>query len=933
MRSLWAAGLLLRRVRMERGALGMLFVLLAATTFVFSAAPRLFDRVADDGLAYALHSASPVQRDLTLAVTDIIAPGPDRGIAVLRSYGERREGEFPPAVEAEIVARSLRFSSVSLSVVDPPVGPTQLVLRYQDGIPDATRLVAGRWPVDRGMPLRPGREADDQSPPAIVEVAFSAAEAAEIGVVLGDQLGVAVNQADPVVAFRHAQMAPAIVEVVGLFEPLDPAADRWVGDADLLHAIPSGPPEAPTFNATAYVAAEAYPSLVGGLLPIRYEWHFQIDPALSADHVTGLRAGLLSLAAGGVTSADANPGSVEVRTTLPALLDRFIAQRSLTEAILSLAAIGPLALGGAAVGLVAVLLVARRRAGLALARGRGASGSLVLGTALWEAILVAGSATIVGFLGATLAIPGRADALSAWLALGVGAGAVILLVGTTWPTARRPLGRLERLDPPTLRVTPRRLVVELTIVGTAVATAFLLRQRGLTAVPAGEVARFDPLLTAVPVLGGLAAGIVVMRLSPLPIRVVGWLAARRRDLVPVLGLRTLGRLASESTLPLLVLMLAAAFGAFSSVLTSSIDRGQVVASALQVGADYRIDAAGFNRLPPTLDPMSASGVEAVADAVLDTRAPFQSFPTQHATLYLDAVDADAYADVTAGGGADPAWPRAFLAAPLGADPGSDANPIPAIISTRLPAGSVDLAVGATFHATVAARTASVRTMAFRVVERRPSFPGIGSPASFVVVPLGWIRTAFGDTFVPVNTIWVRGPAEVAEPLDAMLAGTGHSGHLVSRYEAYAKLHDAPLVAAVASGFGLALAVAAIYLALTFVGAMVLTARRRTQDLAYLRTLGISARQALALVAVEQAPTIVLAVVPGVALGVALAILLEPGLGLATFEGAAGIPPWVDWIGLAAIVAVLVTVVAGAVAVGTWLARRPGWTDALRIGDA
>jgi putative transport protein len=39
----------------------------------------------------------------------------------------------------------------------------------------------------------------------------------------------------------------------------------------------------------------------------------------------------------------------------------------------------------------------------------------------------------------------------------------------------------------------------------------------------------------------MAAGIVLSRLYPLPIRVLGWLAARRRDIVPILGLRSVGR--------------------------------------------------------------------------------------------------------------------------------------------------------------------------------------------------------------------------------------------------------------------------------------------------------------------------------------------------------------------------------------------------------
>ena len=108
------------------------------------------------------------------------------------------------------------------------------------------------------------------------------------------------------------------------------------------------------------------------------------------------------------------------------------------------------------------------------------------------------------------------------------------------------------------------------------------------------------------------------------------------------------------------------------------------------------------------------------------------------------------------------------------------------------------------------------------------------------------------------------------------------------------LHDAPLAAAIPLGYSLALIVAAVYMALTIIGSLVLSAARRTRDLAYLRTLGVTGRQALALTIMEHAPPVLLAVIPGVALGIGVAILCEPGLGLATFVGTDGAPLFVDW---------------------------------------
>jgi len=533
----------------------------------------------------------------------------------------------------------------------------------------------------------------------------------------------------------------------------------------------------------------------------------------------------------------------------------------------------------------------------------------------------------VGLLAATSAIPAPAGALSQVLAVAVGGAAVLLLLGSTWPIARRPLGQLERDDPPRHRVAPRRLVLEMTIVGIAVAGILLIRERGLNVAVDGRVDHFNPLLAAVPVLWGLAAGIVALRLYPLPIRGLGRLAARHRGLIPVLGLRTVGRHPAAANLALLVLMLTAAVGAFSSVIVSSIDRGQRVAPYLDVGADYRIETIGIGALPPSLDPAAIRGVEAVAAGIVDASAGFASTASQWASIYLDAVDPRAYEEVVAGSPADPGWPSAFLTEPTGAGLGTEENPVPAILSARLPAGSANLALGDTFRITVLGHDVT-----FRLVEQRTSFPGLGEPASFAVVPLNWVQAAWGSPPLPPSVMWLRAPEEVKGTLAATVAEAGESVRIVSRYDTYASLHDAPLGAAIATGSGVAMVVATTYMALAIIGAVVLSAARRNQDLAYLRTLGVTASQALALSLTEHVTPVLLALIPGVALGVGVAFLLEPGLDLASFAGTKDLPLSVDLAWLSLMVAALIGVVVAAVCAGTWLSLRASVVDALRIGE-
>jgi putative ABC transport system permease protein len=942
MRSLWAAGLLLRRLGSERGIVLLIVLLVGSTSFVFAAAPRLFNRVSDEALHSIAQAARPADRNLALALSSSLTPGTEGGIASVRAYGDQLAKQIPPSLARVVSGRALRITTPRFSVPHPPLIETHISLRYQDGIEDATRLVDGRWPVSRGTlhtvpPGVAGNGAADE-PPVLLEAALSTAEATAIGVKVGDRLTLTLDGSDPLLGYPTRRsdvfqfggayrIGPAELEIVGLFEPIDRLAEYWYGDNGLVQVESHGDEDNPIAYATAYMAPEMYPSIWHGGLPFHYEWRFLVDPQrLDAGQVDDLRAGLHRL--GQISGAATGiPGSVSVLTGLPAILDRYAVERALSESVLSIAAIGPFGLAAGAMAMVGILLVRRRRPTLALARGRGATGALVLGTQLWESVLIAGGAAVLGLLLAIVLVPARDDPLSAQLAIAVGGVAVALLVGASWPTARRSLGQLERDDAPVLRVPPRRLVIEMTIVVVAVAATLLLRQRGLTVGPSGTAARVDPLLASVPVLSGLAAGIVAVRLYPLPIRGLGWLAARRRDIVPVLGLRTIGRQPASANLPILVLLLTAAFGAFSSVIASSLDHGQAVASYLDVGADYRIEKIEIGGLATVLDPTKVAGVAAVAPGIVDPIAAFIGAPNQRASIHLQAVDPASYDQVTAGTAADPHWPAAFLADPSGNGLGTPHNPIPAILSSRLPVGSADLAAGDTFQMLVLGRS-----LTFRLAERRADFPGIGGGVSFAVVPFDWVQAAFGTRLVSPSVLWLRGPGGLAAPLAAEVTRVGEAARVVSRHETYAALHDAPFGAVIGSGYIAALVTAAVYMAMTIVGAVILSGARRTRDLAYLRTLGVTDLQGLALTVMEHAPPVVLAIVPGVALGIGIAILSAPGLGLDTFVGATGVPLYVDVPALAAIVAALVGVVAVAVAAGTWLSQRARLADALRIGD-
>jgi putative ABC transport system permease protein len=939
---LWAAGTLLRRLRTEAGLVVLLVLLVAATSFVFAVAPRLFNRVADDAIRHTLAGAAPAQRDLSVGLAGTLDPGPD-GVSGVRAYAGEVVGKFPPSLQRVISKETLRVTATRFFVRNTAIGGIHFSLRYQDGLTDETRLVAGHWPrvgkpwpraVNPGSGEQPGGK---HPHPVTLEVAMSTIQVQALGLKLGDRLPAFVDGSDPLIsgiatgtiggsAARY-QIVPTSFEVVGLYEPIDPNADYWAGDASLLQ-IQLATLAQPEQYVAAYFPAESYPSLFSAGMPFRYEWHFVVDPQrVDAGQLDQLRNDVRGLNIFTGTSEFASPGVPILRTGLVGVLDAFAAERSRSEGVLSMAAIGPFVVAAGAVGVMAILLVLRRRSSLVIARGRGASAWLVLGTELWEAVLLAGAASLIGLLAAVTLVPARASPASALLAFGVALTAVGLLLGATWPLVRGNLGQGARDDAPVLRVPPRRLVIELTIVLIAVGGVFLLRQRGLGSAAPGSTSGGDLLLLGVPVLSGLAAGIVAMRFFPVPVRLLGWLAARRRDLVPVLGLRSVGRNGAAANLFLVVLLLTAAFVAFASVIVASLEQGQLVASYQAVGADYRIEQTATGSLA-AVDAMSIPGVEAAAFGHVERGADFMSVPTQRAVIYLDAVDPAAYAAVAAGTPADPHWPSAFLAKPPSGEYGTPEHPVPAILSWNLPNGSANLATGDTFQMIVARDEVT-----FKVVARWGQVPGIGSPASFVVAPYTWLEHVNPDTTLYPSILWVRGPASAAALLAAevqkQVAGTSRT---TVRYDVLNGLRDTPFGNAVASGFGLAVLVAEIYLALTVIGALVLSSARRTRDLAYLRTLGVTGGQAIGLTVMEHAPAVLLAILPGIALGIGVGLLLEPSLGLGTFIGSSDVPPFVDWAALGVLTAVLIGVVAVAIIAGTWLSGRARMMNALRVGE-
>ncbi len=923
MRLVGAVAVLLRRIRAERGVAILLFVLVAVTSFVVAASPRLFDRVADSGLRYEVARATSAQRNIQFTTVDQIRAEDGEALANVDDRGEGLMERLPESVGQLIEGRSYVVDTTRFRLTDPPNYTSYVTLRNQDGVDDHIELVGGRRPARAAVPTEP-----DQPPR--FEVALSSAAAAQLLVELGDILPAEVDPGDPMLRTLFPRPTTAVeMEVVGLFEVDDRRAPYWFDETTLAEAAIGGTDDSPIAFATALIAPEAYADVFTLGLPTRYRWRLQVDAErLDAGEVTPLRDDLRRLGSSFGTAGSGANGRILYRSGLLDVLERFAARRTATEAALWVAAMGPLAVAAGALGLVAVIIVGRRRAALVLARGRGASAAQLLAAQLWEGLLISVPAAVVGLLLAGAAVPSRPAAASSIGVIVVALTVTALLLAATWPVARRARRDLERAEAPVGRLAPRRLVIEATVVGIAVAAAWLLRERGLGGQrPSSASAGFDPFLAAAPVLVGVATALVAIRLYPIPVRALAWLTARRRDLVPALGLRSIGRNPSAAYLPLLVLTLTVAMGVFSSVLAATIDDGQVAASWQEVGADYRIEALPDGFLGPGVDPATVPGVEAVSAAFTETTNPVRGEVGRPGSLSLIAVDPVAHEAVLAGSPLAVQFPASIHDAQGRSGSGAGDQPIPVLVSRRVPNGWQPLSIGEVFRHGVGEQPLTLSVVGFL-----DTFPGVPRGTAFVVAPMDPVVDALRAGDPRPTLLFVRGPASLGASLRAAVSDAS-VGAVASRHEQLAAERSAPLVAAVGQGFVVALGAAAVYAVLAVVAVVALEAQRRARELAYLRTLGLSEGQAIALAFVEHAPPAILALGIGILLGLGLAWLLEPGLGLAAFiDPGTPVRLQIEWAAVAAMALSMLTVVGILVALNAWLARRLDPGQALRIGE-
>lgn len=873
-----------RVISAERGPLLAVAALLLITAFLAAAAPATLTAAYDKAMRQALSERpDPAGAGVDLRVAGNVPatrpPGYPIGPGEIERQGERLRALQQPSLrgltgpaQATVRTKRLRGPSGFLEVV------------YRPGTAERVRYVSG---------APPDNPAGAKTP---IQVAVAQPVAAKMKLAAGQD----------VTLFAGASERPLKARISGLYVPKAAADSFW---ADVPTLLAAGTADLGQGNVVPLAAAALDSGGFARLyqdtrLGLRLIWQMTVRPDVAAAIAPRLGKDLEAYRIG-VDMSDIVPFPCEVVTDLDERLRHFTGQQRVSQAVLGLALCGLAAVTAGVLLLAGRLLGDRLAQGWSTMRARGASLPQLAAVACGVLAVAALPATVAGFVLARAALPDSAVLPSV---LGVS-----LVLGWMLLTPLAGLVRMRRGSPVqpmrddlvVARATPRRLAAEALVVALAAIGVMLARQRG-----EDQQGGLDPFVGAAPVLLAFAVGLVLLRCYPYPLRLAARLLRRGRSGVAYVAIARTARQRPATMLPMLVLLLATTVAGFATTVGSGLDRAQERAAFNIVGADMRvtkdgIDDDGVARIRKVRGVIAAAPARVINDAEL-TSADGRI----RREVTIVAVDFDAYRKVTA------------------RSPEPPGDPAGALFSR-----AAHVSGTGRFKLTWAG-TASVSVRRAGTVA---GFPTQDPDGAFVVIPY---KTLPG-VYAAATTVFVRGTgidpaavkAAVTYGLPPSAVDEGLAGSIVQTYQATRQgLVDAPLARVVYRGFRYALLTAAGYSALAVVLTLILGAAGRGRTVAYLRTLGLSRRQARVLALVEVGPLIVTAVAAGWAVGLLLPRIVGPAVDMRPYS--AGFPAdlVIDPVWVPVLTAGLIALAAVAAAVdGAEHARRP-LGAVLRLGE-
>ncbi|HEU4321158.1 MAG TPA: ABC transporter permease [Acidimicrobiia bacterium] len=939
---------------------------IAVTTLIASvllaAAPRQLEVVSAEDLRATVSEPDPAQRNIRVERFGRLGAGPDDDpMRSIRESGDFfAEMEFPPSLQ-EIVSDHYYLVDTPRFAVSPMPGeepphpfPRFLSFRYQEHIDDQSMVVEGELPspqdpitmlVGTDCPLDPDERAalEEELESGAVQpaedscrledvahyqVAISARTAEDMGLEVGSQVVLTPDATDPLFNGipTDALAYQIVVSVSGIIELTAVEDEYWYADPTLHRPTIRETADFRIIFATGLMAPEDYRSMLStmGDAGRSYVWRHFVDPDLveTADLDTlqsELEPFLLRF-----TPVVARPTDYRVISQLSDLIQSHLEQRSHTVAMVSLAVAGILTVVVTVTLLLAVLMTGRQRRSIVLERNRGASRGQLTLTRIYEGLLIVVPGALLGFLAAALLFTGT-DYLFSYRATTILVlASLLVLVAAGLPLFTRRLGSLQREYDNSFKSSPGRVVAEVLLVTLAIGTFFLLQRRG-EADDLTTDGEFDLLLALAPALIAVASGLVAMRIYPLFIRSLGWVASKRPGVVGFVGFKRILSQPSAARLPVLVFVVCVATAITTSITADSIRGGQETGSWQVVGADYSVKGFGPDvNIPGSVDVESLGPHSASALGKTFPNARIQAGVRSARTEAL-AIDATSYQTLTEGTAGDVALP-AFLSGDPGPDAGTASNPIPVIISANWPA-DIDPSVGDVI-------TLDLGTLRLQVVvrETRDRYPDIATGVPFVVVGLDALAT-FDQLSLTPTVAYLRATRDAGDELAANLDDQAPSARLISRYETLDSIIEDPFI-----GWAVMVLQVLFYFAVTFavvavVASLAVASSTRRRDLAYLRTLGLDTGQATGMTVIEQLPPTLVGTAFGALVGVMTALGLGQVFNLDVFTGGAVPAPIViDWTVVVLVAAAIFGVLAAAVVIFVIVNRRVEVSRVLRVGE-
>ncbi|HEU4849635.1 MAG TPA: FtsX-like permease family protein, partial [Terrimesophilobacter sp.] len=534
-----------------------------------------------------------------------------------------------------------------------------------------------------------------------------------------------------------------------------------------------------------------------------------------------------------------------------------ISRAATATAVLVMVASGPIGVAIAALWLLSRLIMLRRRDTLALGSARGASDMQLRLSQALQILLLSVPAAAAGCAIGYALFPSSASPIAAWFAATVAVVPPILIMIAASPRSLR--ATRGDLDP---RARGRyRWVLEIIVFALTALAVYLLLQRGLTT-NTGTVG-VDPLLAATPLLLSLSAGLVVLRLYPLPLLGFARSVKRGKGIVAFLGASRSIRDPAAGLAPVLAMVVGLAVAVFSGVLLGTVTGGVGTAAHSTVGADLRIES-------PILDQKQLDEIAAV-DGVEESVSLYQYSRLQNLSVEENLSVPVMIADTAALSRVQEGVPGA---AHIDLDMTKDVDGrIPVLLSPDL-AAQYSIADDSTFGNADIVSAGDPGTS--------PSLSGV---ADWVLIDRAHSEDLGIYKFLPRITLLRLEPgADIAAVKAELSRIAGPDATIQSPADAAALLDGSP----VSGGLQLALLALIVIVALlcagTVVLALMISGPARERLLALLRTLGLTRSQSRGITGWEIGPTAIVAIVTGCILGAALPLIVLAGVDLRPFTG-------------------------------------------------